>query len=206
MTQQATETAEQRRIRELEVQLTQLRLQQTPENQRPLLQREMELERREQAIAGQQSQIATQAKQVYADKLHRETGIPVEDLMQHATVEAMNGAALTAMRETLADPAKMRKMADFMEQLKQTGASPPALVAPGAETAPAGTGGQPGGTQSMGADYLTQVTTAMKGKGSESLAEWLQAARTVPLEEFSFAPESAMPGPQFQSASPAPAG
>lgn len=193
-----------------------------PAEQRQAFLREQELIDRQRELDAREARMQEQAKQIVAQRIHNETGMEIEKLLEAETPDAMNLLAYNYIREQTADPAKLRGLADMLEKVTgaqtQTGnpaapgapapAAPAAAAAPGVVAEPPKVGGPtvPASAPSAGDEFIE----ANKGKGMQSIAGFLSAIESAPpaaipggAGESLPAPETA-PAPAPTQASPAP--
>lgn len=162
------------------------RLQSLPADQRPLYQRQMDLEEQQRGVERERQQLQEAAKGIHAHQLSYQTGMPVEELMKHQSRDAMDEAARTYTYGIMNDPVKLRQLADFQDRLNGTG-EPTEPPAPGSERKPAGVQSQSGGTSASNPSAGEEVTKKYAGRGAGDMAEWLgEYRRASPIMEYGF--------------------
>jgi hypothetical protein len=225
-----TQTTDQKRIADLEAEIAQVRqqgqeaaLRTVPADQRAAYTERLNLQEQQRLLTARETELNEAARTIHARELASQTGQPAETFMVHASLQAMDQAALQIYRTTLQDPKQMREFATWLEkngspvaaaakaegnQTPVTPAADPATeAAPAAAAqAPAGVPGASGGTSSLGPTPSQEITERHAGKGD--MVGWLAEQRTQPMEVYTLGGEPAGPTPApavAQQAEPAPA-
>ncbi len=217
-------TTDAQRIQTLETQIAELlqtsndaRLRAAPADQRPVLQREMELEQRERQLAADRTATNVAVLSMYRQSVATEMGIEVAKFEGLNSLAEIDKHALKLMTETMADPTALRAFADTLDKVKTPAEAAAAAEAatpgaPGTDAAPAGVGagataapvsGAPGA-----ADPISEITKRYEGQGATSIAAWLGEARRLPQTEVALggqAPAAPAPLPPAPAPVPVPA-
>jgi len=168
-------TTDNDRIRQLEQELTRLRMQSVPAAERPLYERELRVQEQERAMSAQRQELNQAARIIKAHEISQKTGADPDELLKH---DDMEQAGIDHVAGILSDPAKAQAYVDFLKRAApQDGTKTPETpTAPnGSDQAPAGPGGPSGGTSTPGPD--PQVAILEKFKGTGKLSDYLAAVR-----------------------------